>query len=343
MMATNDDDPPAAVAAGASKITKAQDITQNDTAEAEAETEAVGPIKIKLSPVEQTMIVTLWTRAQDAESEKPVVGDVYARAILDRIATDSLRPNMLPSDRRYGAYTAVRTRQLDAWCRAFIDTHAKTNTPVAVLHLACGLDMRALRLRPSCGANVRWVDVDRPEVVSLRHRLVPDPTMGAPRGAGRADAEPWDYRLLAASVGADADVDAWAEAVPRDRPLLVVAEGLFPYLEPEEGAKLLCKLVDHAPAGSQIVLDIVGTIMTRYHDFIPLFRGTGVRMKWSVDDGEDIAALHPRLQLTDTVRFHDLLPGWFASGAPPCLGPLTPVFSLLPSWRRYGQMMRFEF
>ncbi|KAI0428041.1 S-adenosyl-L-methionine-dependent methyltransferase [Xylaria sp. FL1042] len=290
------------------------------------------PIRVKLSPVEETMILTLWSRARDAASANPVLGDNHAQRILDRVDTDSFSPTLFPRDHRYDDYITVRAKHLDEWCKAFLRTHARE--PVAVLHLACGLDLRAMRLQPECGDNVHWIDLDRPEVVNLRRRLIPDATTSPVAG----DHREWDYRLVGASV----TDESWIDEIPRDRPLLVIAEGLFPYLAPEEGTAILRRLVKCAVSGC-IVMDVVGTVLTRYHFLMPLFRGMSVRMKWGVDDGEEVARAHPRLYLAETARFHDLLPGMFASGAPPTLGVLTPVFSLLPSWRTYGQMLRLEF
>ncbi|KAI1312090.1 S-adenosyl-L-methionine-dependent methyltransferase [Xylaria venustula] len=287
------------------------------------------PIRVKLSPVEETMILTLWSRARDAASPNPILGDVHAQRILDRVDTDSFSPTLFPHDHRYHNYITVRAKQLDEWCKVFLETHV--HEPITVLHLACGLDLRAMRLQPSCGENVHWIDLDRPEVVNLRQRLIPNT---APASKDKE----WDYRLIGASV----THESWIDEVPNDRPLLVIAEGLFPYLTPDEGTALLRRLVKRASSGS-VVIDTVGTILTRYHSFMPLFRGTSVRMKWGVDDGLEVARAHPRLYLAETVLFRDLLPGRFASAAPPCLGVLTPVFSLLPSWRTYGQLLRLEF
>ncbi|KAI0455482.1 S-adenosyl-L-methionine-dependent methyltransferase [Xylaria acuta] len=297
------------------------------------------PIQVKLSPVEETMVLTLWSRAHDAASPNPILGDVHAQGILDRVDANSFSPTLFPRDHRYYDYITVRAKQLDQWCRVFLEAHA--HEPVAVLHLACGLDLRAMRLRRSCGENVHWTDLDRPEVVNLRRRLIPDPIRaeGEGEGEGRDRDREWDYRLIGASVSDE----SWIDEVPQDRPLMVIAEGLFPYLTPEEATTLLRRLVKHASSGGQIVMDTVGTILTRYHSFMPLFRGTSVRMKWGVDDGEEVARAHPRLYLAETVLFQDLLPGMFASAAPPCLGILTPVFSLLPSWRTYGMLLRLEF
>ncbi|KAJ8130403.1 hypothetical protein O1611_g3229 [Lasiodiplodia mahajangana] len=296
----------------------------------EAKNSTPGPIKVKLSPVEETMILTLWCRAQDAASPNPKVGDIYAQEILDRVDTDNIKPSMFPSDHRYGDYIAVRAKTLDDWCRVFLEAHE--HEPVTVLHLGCGLDLRAWRVQQSCGKNVLWIDLDRSEAVNLRRRLIPDPV--------RAEAEDrvWDYRLLGASVMDE----SWIKEIPKGRPLLVIGEGLFPYLTPEEAAALLQRLVEHVPSG-RVIMDTVGTILLRYHSLMPLFRGTGVQMKWGVDDGEEAARAHPRLSLAETVLFQDLLPGMFASAAPPCLGILTPLLSLLPSWRTYGQLLRLEF
>jgi O-methyltransferase involved in polyketide biosynthesis len=48
--------------------------------------------------------------------------------------------------------------------------------PVAVSHLACGLDAWAHRISWSNNTRgmVRWIDVDLPEVVDLRRKLLPE-------------------------------------------------------------------------------------------------------------------------------------------------------------------------
>ncbi|KAI3336325.1 S-adenosyl-L-methionine-dependent methyltransferase [Xylariaceae sp. AK1471] len=320
-------------------------MTTNDKTQVTKEEES-GPapapaplIKVKLSPVEETMILTLWSRARDAASPNPVLGDVHAQKILDRVDADSFSPTLFPKDSRYHNYITVRAKQLDEWCKNFLKAHK--NEAVTVLHLACGLDLRAMRLRKYCGVDVHWIDLDKPEVVNLRRRLIQDPIPGSGTREGERDGG-WNYTLIGASVSDG--LETWSEEIiPHDRPLLVIAEGLFPYLTEQQGTALLRRLVKRASAGGQVVLDTVGTILTRFQALMPLFRGTSVKMKWGVDEGQEVARAHPRLYLAETVPFQDLLPGLFASAAPPCLGVLTPVFSLLPSWRTYGMLLRLEF
>jgi len=366
------------------------------------------PIKVKLSPVEQTMLTTLKGRADDAASPKPILGDVQAQKILDRVDLDDggVSPSLLPADPRYSHYSAARAKQLDSWCLDFLikaqvqqaqqakekgkkeeeeKSEQDGGVGVTVLHLACGLDLRAMRVRQACGeggveVNVQWIDLDRPEVANVRRRLIPDPDASdisvsppSPKPSevnskekksgevilsksSSSSSSNWEYKLVGASVF---DEDWLEELVPRDRPLLIIAEGLFPYLAEEQALSLIQRLVDHASSTGghgQIMFDTVGTILTRFHCLMPLYKKTGIKMAWGVDDAEKQVAgklklkankAHSQrrwqLRFVEVTLLKDLLPGRFASAAPPCLGVWTPLFSLLPSWRTYGQVLRFEF
>ncbi|KAI0476393.1 hypothetical protein GGR56DRAFT_467814 [Xylariaceae sp. FL0804] len=85
----------------------------------------------------------------------------------------------------------------------------------------------------------KWVDLDRPGVVSLRQRLIPPPD--------------GNYRLIAASV----TEDLWLADIPCDRPTCIVAEGLLPWLTPEQGTSMIRRFVEYFPRG-QMEFDAVG-------------------------------------------------------------------------------------
>src|SRR4051794_17351788 len=123
------------------------------------------------------MLATLYGKALDSRAPDPVLGDRYAEESVRRIEYDFATTGMTPTT---AARVALRSRQLDDWTRDFIGAPLEAT----VLHLACGLDARALRLHPP--ASVRWIDLDYPHVIELRERLLPVPT--------------GDYRTVAASV-----------------------------------------------------------------------------------------------------------------------------------------------
>ena len=47
-----------------------------------------GKIKINLGPIQETLLLPLWARAKETEKEKPIIKDIYARDIINRIDYD---------------------------------------------------------------------------------------------------------------------------------------------------------------------------------------------------------------------------------------------------------------
>jgi O-methyltransferase involved in polyketide biosynthesis len=146
---------------------------------------------------QETTLATLYGKAIDSRSPNSILRDHQADKAMQRIAYGFRKTGVNATT---AAGIALRAKQLDDWTAEFLSDHQQAT----VLHLACGLDTRVHRLDPP--SSVRWFDVDYPEVLDLRKRLLPEP-------AG-------DYRMVGASV----IDDAWLEQVPDDRPT-VAAQG----------------------------------------------------------------------------------------------------------------------
>ncbi|KAI0160222.1 S-adenosyl-L-methionine-dependent methyltransferase [Xylariaceae sp. FL1272] len=277
--------------------------------------------KIELNAVESTLLLVLYLRVRDASSPSPILGDTYAQNIINKVNAD-FTDSMFDLDEKYVRYVAGRARRIDLWCQDFLDSHG--DEPVSVLHLACGLDSRNLRVNRK--NSVRWIDVDRPEFVGLRHRL-----MDTPSG---------DYRLVAANF---VDEDDWMDEIPTDRPIMMILESLIMFLPPEKGIKLFQKLLARFPHGC-IAVDTIGSITKTFSSFLEAFRQARPYIRWGIDDPNTIAALDPRLQLKDIVYLND----WMETGTSgknglSLFGGWTPLISLLPSYRKNGQFLLFEF
>jgi len=96
------------------------------------------------------------------------------------------------------------------------------------LDLGAGLDARMVRI--AAPATVDWYDVDYPAVVATRERLVP--------AHGNAH-----------NIGADVTETNWLNAVPSDRPAVIVADGLMGFLSKDDVVSLLNRLISHFPSG----------------------------------------------------------------------------------------------
>jgi O-methyltransferase involved in polyketide biosynthesis len=267
-------------------------------------------LDVHLSGVQQTVLVPLYCRALDAGDADPVLGDRWAQPTCDRINFDFPSFGLKP-DRVAGV--ALRGRILDQWTSDFVTRHEAR--PVTVLHLACGLDSRCLRVRR--GTHVRWIDVDLPDVVALRRQL-----MSPPDG---------DYTLLSGSVTEDA---LWRD-IPADRPTLVVMEGLVMYLRQAEGEALIRRLADHLPSG-ELAFDALGWLFVSIQKWMVFLQATGAQFQWAIDDPVAVAGLHEKLKLKDSVsRMVDEFPEHVRKKA--------AVIAAIPVVRDASKMLRFEF
>jgi len=126
------------------------------------DTTAITPsgVAAELRDSEQTLLGPLHERAADARHPLSLLHDAWSLEISMRLAYDFSR--LRPPTRT----AVVRTQLFDRVVGAFLAAH-----PTATLvELGAGLGTRFERLD---NGTVRWFDVDRPRVVSLRRRLLP--------------------------------------------------------------------------------------------------------------------------------------------------------------------------
>ncbi|MEU7480319.1 class I SAM-dependent methyltransferase [Lentzea sp. NPDC042327] len=267
--------------------------------------------KITLTGAQETMLATLYGRALDSERAASVLHDVEARRAVDRIDYDFTRTGMTTTS---AVGVAIRAKVLDDWTADFL----RRTPSCTVLHLACGLDTRVHRLdRPD---TVRWVDVDLPDVVALRHKLLPVPT--------------GEYRLVAGSV----TDDGWLDAVSPARPVVVVFEGLSMYLTRAEGHALVRRVTERFETG-ELLFDVYGTWGIKLQRLVPAVRNAGATLHWGVDDPREVEALHPGLTTVDALRSVDLP----HLGALPRSGRVQlKLVSAIPKLRDVGKVLRMR-
>jgi len=143
--------------------------------------------------VEWTNLVTLYLRAYESRSPRPILGDRAAADAVDRINYDFKRIHCAAQPWGNQFLVALRAKKLDVWTADFMRRHPDA----VVLHLGCGLDARAFRINPP--PTVLWFDLDQPGVIELRRKLYDE-----------TDA----YRMIGSSV----TDPGWLEAIPTDRP-----------------------------------------------------------------------------------------------------------------------------
>ncbi len=218
------------------------------------------------------MLATFYAKALDADLEHPILGDRFAKDIVDRIDYDWKRTSITPTN---AAAVTTRSAHFDGWARQFLALHPEA----VVLHLGCGLDARFFRLDP--GPGVEWYDVDYPDVAELRRQLYPTRD---------------HYHLVAASV----TDPAWFAEIPRDRPVLMIGEGLTMYLTEEDGIGLLRRIVAHGPSG-ELQFDAFNRLGIKSQWINTVVRRSGATLHWGIDGPDEVIEAVPGLRLLSWV------------------------------------------
>ena len=226
-------------------------------------------VDVELVGVQRTLSPVLKAKALDNRLPAPILGDSYAEQVMRRLDPDYDKGRFGTS--QLGLAAVVRGKAHDDWARRFLADHLHA----VVLHLGCGLDARVYRVDPP--ATVDWYDLDYPSVIELRQQFLP----------------PREHCTL---IGSSVTDLTWPDSIPRGRPVLVIAEGLVPYLTETDARRLLTSVVDAFPTG-QIQLDTVSVSAWRFSRWGPLGRRYNAQFHCDFDDPAALADWHPRARI----------------------------------------------
>lgn len=226
--------------------------------------------KIALNGVPETLLVPLFYRAKETAAASPLIRDAKAVEIVKSLDYDFSRCNKWSTQ----ACVVVRTRLFQDAIKRFLETHPRS----VVINLAAGLDNRFDELD---NGQVRWFDLDLPDVIEVRRRYIQESSRRT-------------------FIGADALDTRWIDQlglIDFNLPVLVVAEGLLPYLPEDQVKRLLSTLADRFPT-IQIVLEIFGSFVVGREWCVSEFKHIQPtpRFLWSPRDPYSLAGWDPRFK-----------------------------------------------
>ena len=267
--------------------------------------------KVHLTGEKETLLLTLYGKALESRLPDSLLRDDFAAEAVRNIDYDFSR---LKVDDNLGVGLAIRAKTLDVRVQDFL----ARNPDAIVLHLGCGLDTRIFRVDPPQG--VDWFDVDYPEVIELRRKLYPSRDC---------------YHMVASSV----TKPDWLGEVPRNRPAIVVAEGLTPYLPANEGPRLFARLVSHLASG-ELMFDAYSRFGLKLLRLNPSFKATGAKVYWNIEDPHDLELAVPKLRFIEDISAykpeHAARMGWFAK-------LFIRLWIHIPALRKVGRLLRYRF
>jgi O-methyltransferase involved in polyketide biosynthesis len=267
--------------------------------------------KVNLTGARETLLMTLYGKALESRLPDSLLQDRFADEAVRKIDYDFSR---LKVDANLGTGFAIRAKTLDLRVRDFL----ARNHDAIVLHLGCGLDTRIFRVDPPQG--VDWFDVDYADVIALRRKLYPARER---------------YHLAASSV---TDPE-WLADVPRNRPAIVVAEGLMPYLAADEGPRLISRLASHL-AGGELIFDAYSRFGLKLIRLSPAIKATGAEVHWAIEDPRELERAVPKLRFVEEIPAykpdHSVRMGWRAK-------LFVRAWKYIPALRKIGRLLRYRF
>ena len=216
-----------------------------------------------MKPISKTAFYCCGVRMQDAEREQPVCGDVYAKLfmneegkkILDQFK-DEVGPNIS---------NVARARIVDDLLREELAAHPD----LTVVMIGAGFDTRAYRIKGGT-----WVELDEPQVIAYKNERLP-----ASQSQNDLQRIPIDFSTE--SLAEKLSPFAWR------KPVVVVIEGVFMYLE-EETIRTVLQTLHRLFPQHKLICDLMTkTFFQKYGKTIhEKLTGMGASFKFTADNPE---------------------------------------------------------
>ena len=228
-----------------------------------------------LKPVARTLLATVAYRAVESRRPDAILSDPRALELASKFEDDFLK--IAERSNMDQIFTMMRARQFDQYARQFMEKYPHCG----VVDLGCGLDTRFERID---NGQMRWYGIDFPEVIEIRRQLLPEESR---------------CHLMACSI---LELD-WIEQIAA-RPLIFLAEGVFPYLTEDEVRKLVLSIAERLP-GSGLVFDMLTPFSIWLHSRNPVLRTAQVKLHWGIDDSRVLESWGTGVRFLDEWGYFD--------------------------------------
>jgi len=232
-------------------------------------TEKIAP---NLGDVQTTLLLPLWGRAVETQKKSPLLYDLAAVEILNKMDFDFTLINNNISEISQRGWV-IRSLLIDKTVREFIQKYPKAT----IVNIGCGLDTTYERIDNS---EIVWCDLDLPDVIELRKRLLHEKS----------------NRKHIASSFLDYQ---WFNELGKTDNVLFIAAGLLYYFEEQQVREFLIRLADSFP-NSEIIFDASSPIGIKMANKM-VIKNSGMDidsvLKWGLKKAQEIESWDNRLQV----------------------------------------------
>jgi len=242
-------------------------------------------VKIDLGAVQETLVIPLWARAQETVKKNPIVYDPYAKDIIDRIDYDFSKIEAGQGDHQ--KIWALRAYNFDVIVRNLLSRYEDT----VIVNIGAGLDTSYQRVN---NGKLLWINLDLPDVVALRQKLIPDS----------------EREITIAKSVFDF---TWIDDITQqtlDRPIMFLAGGVLCYFEEPEVEQLFRKLAELFPS-AHVVFDAMSSLTVRKSNKEVLKKSgidSAAILKWHLNRASDLRKWIGSIKIIDDYSILSGLP-----------------------------------
>jgi len=251
--------------------------------------------EVDFSGVEETALLTLYSRAMESRSDNPILKDEKAEELVEKIDRMLEKRNgkmakLLVSrsiDPKLTVHIPLRAKKFDEYASMFLQRHPDS----VVVNIGCGMDTRFFRVD---NQKINFFDIDLPEMIRCKKQLI---------------AEGSRYKMIGQSV---LEMD-WMDVISVfNKPVIFLAEGVFMYLPRESVMSLVLELQKRFP-GSELVCELTNrTWVNGFWGKVAAMKmkkrfkmGSDAGFKFGVSDARELESWHKGIEFLDQWFYMD--------------------------------------
>ena len=264
--------------------------------------------------IAETLFIPLYMRALETLKSEPIINDPIAVKIVEKIEYNFSKYD---KGKRSSLGVALRANYFDEKASRFV----KNNTRPVIVNLGCGLDTRNYRI--NVDKNIFFYNLDLPEVIDLREKLIPEKNFNSAI----------KYENIRASIFESGWMDDLSEKHPGGDFIFII-EGVLMYFQEDYVKVFLSNLGDRFP-GAEIHFDVVNKWMIQNSHRHDTVKHTRADFVWGIDNNRLPEEWNQSLKFKNEVLYCDFKE-WkrlFFSGF---------IMKIIPKIKYAGRILEFE-
>lgn len=221
--------------------------------------------KLHLGDIQETALIPLAVRANETVRKNARIHDFKAVEIIRKLNIDTKKYDKFFSHEG----VVARTLLFDATVKRLLRQYPRA----VCVNIGCGLDDRFTRVD---NGQVRWFNVDLPDSIEVRKNFFHETER--------------EYMFATDILKPD-----WADKIPKNNIVIVIAEGLLMYFSKEQVKVILNSITASFDKGFLLAELMHPKMMNeKMHDTV---KNTNAKFGWGTETGKELLPLDTKLTL----------------------------------------------